>query len=153
MAYVKTIKKFSNLAEFAGKGKIQFCYAGQCPPPTNHGFVTQFYPGLPELQQYGESEKQEAAAANINMSIKQEMQATLAKVEQLRDEENAKEIRAIMEEMKILDDWVRATNAPFKDAPLLPAYRRAEELVKDLGYGTPTISPEEIGRASCRERV
>lgn len=120
------LRGLGSLGNFGGG--FYSCYNNQCPPASTYGFGAQFYPGIAELNQYGGADAQESNAARINNEIKTKIQASLNSATQIGDQAAMTELGNIQKELLALDSWIRGINPPFKDAPLVPAHRQAEQL-------------------------
>lgn len=126
-----------------GGGGIYTCYGSQCPPSSPHSLIPQFYPGIPELAQYGDANSQENAARQINAQVKSSIQAQIVELQQ-RSSMAAKEAQAVLDDLMILDNWVRSVKPPYPEAPLVPPHRRAAQLVQDILDVTPKPAPQPV---------
>jgi len=124
MAYLRT-------SEFGFFGQ-QSCFGPQCPPPSEYDLVPQFFPGIDELQQFGPAEAQESNAQRINYEIRKGIEAAIAQMVQIGDQSSAEEARRVYQDLMKLDGWVKSLNPPFKEAPMVPPHRTAENLVNTI---------------------
>lgn len=126
--YITSRKSSFNNWSGLGKGGVQLIPL----PDSKYGLAAQTFPGIPELQQYGAAEQQEAEAGKINSQIKQQILMELNRAEQKRTTspvwgEVVTELKNILAEMEALRALL--ANNMFKEAPLVPAFRKAQEIV------------------------
>lgn len=110
----------------------QSCFGPQCPPPSEYDLVPQFFPGIDELQQFGPAEAQESNAQRINYEIRKGIETAIAQMVQIGDQSSAEEARRVYQDLMKLDGWVKSLNPPFKEAPMVPPHRTAENLVNTI---------------------
>lgn len=119
-------------------------------PNSKYGFSVQFFPGIPELQQYGAAESQEAEAGKINAFIKQEIQTSISQAQANGFNDAASELQSILSELNSLSSLVGGM--PFTQAPQVPAHRAAQKLAKDAMSKAMSGQQQSVSTASSEDR-
>jgi len=109
------------------------CFGSQCPPPSKFEFIPQFYPGIPELQQYAVADEAEAAAKQKNEQIRASLQSSYDALQSSGNSDAAGKLKEILDDLAKIHNWVKSVNPPFVEAPMHIAYLRAAKLSAKIG--------------------
>lgn len=102
-------------------------------PGGQFGLFAWIYPGIPELASAGGASEQSAKAKELNAGLRGQMDSLMA---QLRDPTQA---RAVLDELQKIVDYVQ--RFPWKAQPVLPAHRRAHQIIQQMVRDQPPPPP------------